>query len=463
MAIDSWPQKLRRAKRKKAKNAMMIRLCGLAIGLAAALGSEGIAANAEGTWDAGGPNGNWSTPANWAGDKVPARGGTASVTFTNAATGAANVLDANWTVKNLTYTNTGGRVNTTNVNGNTLAVTGTLTSGDHAFTGAVITGGGTVDLTGADISVGRGHSSGGSGPTLIISGLNVDARKVGSIEIGGGPATWKDPTSAKLDFRRASFVGGTFNAKSVTLSGEKNNRGTLDLRGAGVKDVTMGSFVIPYRKEGTGRGYLRLDGGANITIGGFRPNGTPDRANKGRMYVHCHSPVRPPSGTFLANLSLLHLAGFNGNTTLDLLHVKDDSFIVADAIYVGGEHRAHRGFLFLGDMDVTTKRLRISADPVEGNTSTVYLWGTRLTIGGGAHSKIEIPGPDARLVLDFSKTTTRLRVYGDWRWTLENWLAERDGKGRLQIQNMPDGRKVAIVYDGTYTVIALYTAVVVPV
>lgn len=34
---------------------------------------------------------------------------------------------------------------------------------------------------------------------------------------------------------------------------------------------------------------------------------------------------------------------------------------------------------------------------------------------------------------------------------------------RLQIQNVPDGRKVAIVYDGTYTVIALYTAVVVPV
>ena len=155
---------------------------------------------------------------------MPARDGTAAVRFTDVGAGAANMLDADWTLKGLTYANTGGRVQRTTLNGRTLTVTGTLTSGDHAFTGAIITGGGTLDLSGADISIGHGHSSGGSGPTTIISGIIVDARKIGNIEIGCGPGTPTDPTSALLDFRRAAFVEGRFNAKSVTLSGEDRGR-----------------------------------------------------------------------------------------------------------------------------------------------------------------------------------------------------------------------------------------------
>lgn len=66
MAVDSRPQKLRRSGRdKKAKRTMMTRLCGLAIGLAVALGSEGIAAEAEGTWDAASKSRTCPTAARW--------------------------------------------------------------------------------------------------------------------------------------------------------------------------------------------------------------------------------------------------------------------------------------------------------------------------------------------------------------------------------------------------------------
>lgn len=148
-------------------------------------------AHAANTWDGGGANANWDTPANWDDNLVPASG--ADVTIGSVFTSGTNImLNGNRTVGHLTF-DLGGTANRA-----LYSSTNTLTV-NSGITKTAVTGAGTADIFSAlnlpnDIVINQG-STGRIGLRGVISGagritLNFTAASASSLFLGTNNSGW---------------------------------------------------------------------------------------------------------------------------------------------------------------------------------------------------------------------------------------------------------------------------------
>lgn len=218
---------------------------------------------------------NWSDASNWQAPGAPTAADSVIFTETGAQTVSAlstpgggpsalnfsdidNIVDANFTISSLTYTNVGGTYqNTLVANGDTLTITSTNMSGTilsvgsastdfgSSATGIVTISGpsGTLDVDNTNDTVFVGLVTGGSGTelgTLDMSALGSFNASVSSFAVGAIGST------------AFGTIGTAYLAETnvITAFGGTNNEGG--------QDETMSLMVGETGKNGTGTCYLYL-------------------------------------------------------------------------------------------------------------------------------------------------------------------------------------------------------------
>jgi len=227
-------------------------------------------------WTGAGGNDNWTTAANWAPGIAPLNPTTSEIIFGGLDSGNASVMNANWTIGALTYTNI---IHTTDLGGNALQVSSnvsvavgnlathtatatwtngtvtigtpgslrTLTIGENSaavkLSGTVIVANATVTGYVSQVSIGKaGGNQEAYGTLSIRDGAQVklgDAGSPAAIDIGYGGAVGG-----------ASAEGiGTLNVLGCTLSLYATNlsvgRATvLNTRGTGTVTMSSGGVLV---------------------------------------------------------------------------------------------------------------------------------------------------------------------------------------------------------------------------
>lgn len=102
-------------------------------------------------WTGAGGDDNWSTPGNWLGGSKPPNPETTTMFFTQTDAGNTNIVDQNWTVRYLTFSNQNAR-HTVDLGGNRLVVQNTLTAGKDSTNNWVTIRNGTLQLGSATLS-----------------------------------------------------------------------------------------------------------------------------------------------------------------------------------------------------------------------------------------------------------------------------------------------------------------------
>jgi len=210
---------------------------------------EGRTAPAVATWDGGGANSNWSTPANWAGDTVPQAGDDLVFPAGPAQTTSVNDLAADTAFRSIGVT--GGSYQ---ISGNAVSVTDGVTTdvaaGGSSTLSLVIGGTGGLTKAGAGTLVLFGANS-YAGPSAVTAGILEVRSDTALGAIGAGnETTVTDGATVELHGKDDASFQGLSVAEPIFFSG----------RGAGGIGAITNRFP-----DNTLSGALTLTGDALIT------------------------------------------------------------------------------------------------------------------------------------------------------------------------------------------------------
>lgn len=215
---------------------------------------------------------NWSDNANWNLPGAPVS--TDNVIFNNVGTVGAgtvnNLVDRNFSVASLTYTNVGsGNYHVTDIPAGVTLTVNDFTVGGLSADGAVsdvaFTDAGTLVVNGATFLVGNnGVSTADSGTLLDLSGLSNFVYTAGSGTIDQGIGS-RSSANFNLAGVSNSITAATWNANALSVS--STSSGTLTL-GAGTNNLNIGAFTIASER---GSCTVKFPSGST---GGLRLRGT---------------------------------------------------------------------------------------------------------------------------------------------------------------------------------------------
>lgn len=296
-------------------------------------------------------NTNWSDAQNWqtpgaptAGDNVVFTG--TSVVFDNQT--IDNVVDTTTTISTLRYTNaTSGQWHVTEIpSGVTLTVSSNLTvgdlTGDSLNTLAAFTGGGSLLVNGASLSIGNLGSSSVSPGTLDLSALSnfVYSVPTGTISMGNGN---RSAGTFKLANGSNYIAAATLNDNVGSSS--SSSTGNLSL-GGGTNILNVGAFNIAAGRLSSTVSFPDVTGGvrirgvagtdssrAAITIGNRNNGGGSGNSITGNLSLNGH-PVDMKLSTLTLGESGSNPTGTangNGNFSFDTGTVDVNGIVLAVA------------------------------------------------------------------------------------------------------------------------------------
>jgi len=231
------------------------------------------------TWNANNnvsANTNWSRNVNWRLPGAPVATDNAifdgSTTVADAIT-VNNVVDSNFTMAGLSYLNTNGQYQVTQIPaGNTLTINNTFTAGGFTVDGAVthvaFTDGGTlvVNATNANLVGNSGSSGSSANASLDLSGLSNFVYNAGSATFGVGNVGGRGQGTIILAAASNNITAGTVAIMTSSASSSVSDTSTL---GAGTNLINANTInIAATRASGT----LRFD--PAIATGGLRVRGT---------------------------------------------------------------------------------------------------------------------------------------------------------------------------------------------
>ncbi len=284
-------------------------------------------AQGQSTWDGGGTDNNWSTPANWVGDVQPSSGSGVNISF-EGTTRLAPELDSSRTAGQLHFSASAGAFTLVSTSGSILTLDGTtpgigqqsanneaighglalvtntifdtLGAGKLIVSGAISGAGGIAKYSSGELSLTGNNSY--AGPNVFYNGLvNIqNGNALGSTNAGTrvlGTATLEIEGNINIGLEPLSLNSPGFNnegaicnesginsyAGPITLEGSSRintDGGSLTVSGiisnnlAGTWNLTVGGNgnVILSNVVATGTGALTKDGSGTLTLKGTSAN-----------------------------------------------------------------------------------------------------------------------------------------------------------------------------------------------
>jgi fibronectin-binding autotransporter adhesin len=234
------------------------------------------------TWDGGdtNANSNWSNATNWVGDAAPANNGTANISFAGSV-GLSPVLDTNWSINRLIFTNNAGAYTLTSSGGATLTIQaggmtnhsanvqtiniGNITLGaaqtwnarsNHfVISSALANGGFLLTIDGANNTTLSGALSGTGGLTKIGTGtltLSGDSTLSGTITLSAG--------TLAIGHDAALGTGGLTIAANTTIQSDGSPRTIANTVTA------SGNFTVGGASDLAFSGDVNLSANRTITV-----------------------------------------------------------------------------------------------------------------------------------------------------------------------------------------------------
>jgi len=280
----------------------------------------GVAAAADRTWDGGGGDANWKTPANWDGDATcPAAGdalffgGTSKLTNTNT-------LDEGTAVAGLTFNNTAGAFS---LWGNAITLSGNVVNndGDAQTINVPITldAARTFNAVSGNIAVSNSLSGAGGltkegAYTLYLTASNaydgVTTLNTGTVVIADANALGSTAGNTIINTGRGATLnlrGNLMNlAEPITATGGNVNRNCI-LNETGTNTISGLITTSGGRYNANGGTWLKITGGVTGVNAFFvvNANGTIEFTS---------APITIGSGTFHADSGGLTILGVAGNS-----------------------------------------------------------------------------------------------------------------------------------------------------
>jgi hypothetical protein len=314
------------------------------------------------TWDGGGADTNWSTPANWSSDTLPVAGDT--VTF-NATSTKDAVVDVAVTVA--IFQMSAGYTGTVSLGAGTLAATTSFTQSAGSFSG----GGSTLTVTGGTTINAGGSFSGGSATVSLNGALTVNA-------------------------------GGTFTSTAGTLT----VTGAVTLA-AGVFTHNGGSVVFS-----TSAATLNLGGGASFNDVQFM-SGTRTIAAGNTLTVLGALTLTAGSvntGTLGAQGDIATASGFTGGTATLLVSGSGAQLWTGAAIATSNlpivNINKPGGTLTMTGTFRTTRNWTWTAGAVDAAGSSVTFAGTQTISGSHTLGAVELRGGTKTIAAGTTLTAT---------------------------------------------------------
>ena len=342
-------------------------------------------ANAQATYTWNATSGNWSTPANWTLNTIgPGPLAADSAIFGNTDTSASsttvnNTVDSGFggTIANLTYNSTSSTgFNVTQIpSGETLNVTGTLTvgemTGNSDVTSAILTGGGTLSMTGPLLDVENFATSAGGQPAeafLNLSALSnfVYNNSTGTVSVAGSLTGTRCYATFLLAGGSNNITAGTLNIGTCTGAQAGTNLFSLG-SGTNVLNVANLNFI-----DQKNTGFLNFQS----TTGGLRLRGVSgadtDRANITVANHNVAGGSVSDAGTWLMNGSPVD--------------IKAGTLVIAETTGGSGTGTSTGNVQFdTGTLDATTIQMAYCSAGSVGSTATLSVGanGTLIVGSGG--------------------------------------------------------------------------------
>jgi autotransporter-associated beta strand protein len=288
----------------------------------------GAAAAADRTWDGGGSDANWKTPANWDGDATYPSAGDALFFGGSAKLTNTNTLDAGTAVAGLTF-NSGAGAFVLDGNGLTLDGEVRNLSANLQTVNLPLTLSGTRTVYGFNSAVKLGGVLGGTGglwvsvtnSSLTLSGANtyegVTTVSNGQLSVTHSSALGSTNGNTVVYCRNTGCLqlsGGIDLAEPITLSGQRPSYGYSLLSASGSNTLSG-----PLTRHNEIR--LNSNGGATLAvIGGVIPSGSGDMViNSSGTIAFYKTPVNLGANAFYTDSGGLTVLGVAGNTWGDTL------------------------------------------------------------------------------------------------------------------------------------------------
>ncbi|MGH2462229.1 MAG: hypothetical protein ACRDFZ_01210, partial [Candidatus Limnocylindria bacterium] len=348
-----------------------------------AAGAPSPARGAVRTWDGGGADNNWNTPANWSSDLVPLAADTAVFDGTSVKNATINVpVSVLGMAINAGYTGTitQAPANTLTVGASAFAqADGTFSGGTAAITvnGAfTLSGGSFTSTTGTFTVTGAFTKSGGSfahnGGTVAFSTSSV------TIDLGGTET-----------FNNVSFLSAT---KTIAAGTTLVVTGTLNLAGGTVNTGTLaaqGAINAQLGFTGGGTATLLINGTADQTFTGFqtsatgalphvtidKPSGTltlTGTLRTGRSWTYTAGTLDP--GTSLVVFTGSAAGVITGNHTLNNVEIRGGTVTIAagTTLTVAGTTDLFSGSLSTGTL-AAQGNIDVQIGYTGGGTATLLI------------------------------------------------------------------------------------------
>ncbi len=242
----------------------------------------GLAVRAPATdfWTGAGGNDNWSTPGNWQDGTVPANPDSTTIYFTQADAGNTNVVDHDWNIRYLVYSNQFSR-HTLDLGGNKLVAQGSLIAGRDTTNCGVTIQNGTLQLGTGTMScviyVGNKTISylGITNNSLTIS-CTVAVSNANNIQVGYGTPTDANGVSGLLDLSGATIstrdIPNVLIVSNVYVSFRSTNPSVLKLPPSLTVFEVNGLLALGYYGFNPGPSGT-LDFGDHSSLTNFRVRG----------------------------------------------------------------------------------------------------------------------------------------------------------------------------------------------
>jgi len=408
------------------------------------------------SWDGGGGDNNWLTPANWNPDGAPAADGTSSLIFVgNTRTAAANNFAADTLFTGITFANNntagktagftlsgnritlGGNVDTTvpEVNGTITATislsmllnntrTFSIASAANRFHNLTVNGViGEVGETSGLIKTGAGRlnlygANNYSGKTTISAG-EVYANTLRNISGGasslGAPTTLANGT---IDLNSSLFYDGTSTSTDrpinltggsaqIRLAGPEGSNLTLN---GGISGVNR-NLMVRGNRTVTVNGQISLGtGNLSRTDGGTMVLNHPDNAFTGVMNIH----DGVVSVAAIADSGMPSPIGSGGNITFG----QDGVLTTGRLRFTGAAGGSSNRPLLLRAPDGNTEHGGIIENTVAGQTLT--LSGNVGVVTAGRTPRLQLTGNGNGVLSGVISGGLSIQKFGDGIWKLAN-------------------------------------------
>ena len=283
------------------------------------------------TWDGGGTDNNWTTPANWSGDAAPAAGDTLAFSG-GTRTAAANTYAADTVFAGLSLLNdyTSGKTAAFTLSGNRITLGGNLvsTGASTAITDTLslpvlLNGSRTITpntLHHLTISGAIGETGGSFGLTktgagnLTLNGANTYTGPTtlsggfvyfNSIKnVGGGASSFGAPTTAEN--------GTITNSSRLLYTGGSTTTDRAFVLTTGIQiqqfDIISKASTLTLNGGITGSGSLLFRGNGAVVVNGVIDvgSGGMSRADRGTLYLNC--PTNPFTGNLQSAAGTISIA-----------------------------------------------------------------------------------------------------------------------------------------------------------